>query len=278
MATELPSVERYGAPSYGALGLPPAGLVIHTPEWLDYPSLDYAIDCAQWQGTASNKSGGSYHGILGHDDDAPDDAAGCEEPDHWVMVRSVAWNLAAGGLSGDHGYWHWRPDRYPILAQLPANAYADPNRWLHQIALSGWAGYFVQNGYPTGMVTRLAEWIRLLELAYNYDSLLTLHRMWQTDRSDPGPVELIDLVLIEYTRLFLDPIPGGVVTGPPSPAELTREQRLAAEVIATRVAKPFAARHWANSTNLVQSTDGTPLKREDRLAGEILFLRASPVE
>jgi hypothetical protein len=131
-----------------------------------------------------------------------------DNPEAWVMVRSVPWNLAAGGLSSDHGSWHWNPDRYPWIRQmLSTTAFNDPNRWLHQIAISGKALWYVQNGYPKGVLIRIAEWVRTLELAYGYDALLTLHRHWQTDRSDPGPLDFCDRVLVEYNRLYYPPIP-----------------------------------------------------------------------
>ena len=197
------TVDSYGAPSYGPIGRPPAGLVFHTPENSN-PSLASAIAVAKWQATSSNTSGGSYHGILAHD--GPEDPATCVTADHWTMVRSVPWDQACGGLSSARDST-WAPDRYPWIKQLisPA-AYADPNRWFHQIALSGKAAWYVTNGYPKGAVTRLAEWVKILEGAYKYDAVLTLHRMWQTNRSDPGPVDLADRVLEEYARLNAPPV------------------------------------------------------------------------
>lgn len=199
----LTTVDAYGAPSYGAIGRPPAGVVFHTPENADH-TLPQAINIAKWQATAGNTSGGSYHGILGYDA-----AKGSMvNPEAWVMVRSVPWNLAAGGLSGDHGAWHWNPDRYPwIRASLPLIAFNDPNRWMHQIAISGKAAWYVQNGFPLGLLIRVAEWVKTLEVAYGYDALLTLHRHWQTDRSDPGPLTFADQVMVEYDKLYNPPIP-----------------------------------------------------------------------
>lgn len=193
------TIDAYGAPKYGPIGRPPAGVVYHTPEWGDTPTLDNAIACAKWQATSGNTSGGSYHGILGHD--ATDNPAACTAADHWTMVRSVPWDQAAGGLSSARDAT-WAPGRYPWIQQLVSSAaYSDPNRWFHQISLSGKAAWYVTNGYPKGAVTRLAEWVKVLEGAYSYDAVLTCHRHWQTNRSDPGPLDLPDLVLAEYARL-----------------------------------------------------------------------------
>lgn len=212
------TVDAYGAPQYGAIGRPPAGVCFHTPEWGSSPTLAHAIACATWQAGPTNTSGGSYHGILGHD--GSDLIRTCTNPDHWVMVRSVPWNLAAGGISTKRTADVWGPQRYPWLkAMLPAAAYADPNRWLHQIALSGKAGWFVTNGYPAGMVIRLAQWVKILEGAYKYDAVMMLHRHWQVNRSDPGPLNLADLVLEAYTRLGQPaPTPAPKPTPTPTPA------------------------------------------------------------
>lgn len=210
----MATVDQYGAPSYGALGLPPAGVVFHTPENADH-TLASAIGIAKWQASTGNTSGGSYHGILGYDASR----GAMTRPDAWVMVRSVPWNRAAGGLSSNRDPAIWRPDRFPWIKELisPA-AYLDPNKYMHQIALSGKAAWYVANGYPSGLVTRLAEWVRTLEKAYNYNAVLTLHRMWQTNRSDPGPLTLGDLVLAEYERMFNAPAPAPVPTPEPVPA------------------------------------------------------------
>ena len=196
------TIDAYGAPKYGPIGRPPAGLVFHTPENADI-SLASAIAVAKWQATSSNTSGGSYHGILAHDATR----GTIDNPNAWVMVRSVPWDQACGGLSTLRDTT-WAPDRFPWIKQLitPA-AYTDPNRWFHQIALSGKASWYVTNGYPKGAVIRLAEWVKILEGAYGYDAVLTLHRMWQTNRSDPGPLDLADKVLAEYERLNSPPPP-----------------------------------------------------------------------
>lgn len=213
----LAIVDMYGAPKYGSIGRPPAGLVLHTPEYGPDPSLVHAVACAKWQGSAGNTSGGSYHGLLGHDSVTfPDDMASCVNSNHWVMVRSVPWDQAAGGLSGDHGVWHWRPDRYPeIEAGVSADAFRDPNKWFHQISLGGRAGWYVANGYPKGMLICLAQWVKTLEDAYGYDSRITTHSMWQSDRSDPGPLSIIELILAEYGQLYL--VPPVPVVPPPAP-------------------------------------------------------------
>lgn len=228
----LTTRDVYGAPKYGPIGRPPGGVIFHTPEWGDNPALQNAINCAAWQATTGNKSGGSYHGILGHN--GPENAAGCGDPEHWVMVRSVPWDQAAGGMTSDHTpptqisprtgkLGVWAPQRYPWIQQLltPA-AFADPNRWLHQIALAGAAAWFVANGYPKGALIRLAEWVKTLEGAYTYDAVLMLHRLWQVDRTDPGPLDLPDLILAEYHKLG-QPAPEPA----PDPRLAQLEERLA---------------------------------------------------
>ena len=197
----LSTVDAYGAPSYGPIGRPPAGMCFHTPENVDH-TLAQAINVARWQASSGNTSGGSYHGILGWDSTR----GTMENPDAWVMVRSVPWDQASGGISTVRTNPPWNPDRYPWIRQLlPPAAFADPNRWLHQIALSGKASWYAANGYPKGAVIRMAEWVLTLERSYSYDALLTLHRFWQTDRTDPGPENFTDLVLVEYDRLVNPP-------------------------------------------------------------------------
>lgn len=199
----LPTIDQYGAPSYGPIGRPPAGVVFHTPENADH-TLAQAIATAKWQAGSGNTSGGSYHGIL-----AWDASRGTtDNPDAWVMVRSVPWDQASGGISTQRTNPPWAPDRYPWLRQsLPPAAFADPNKWLHQISLGGKAGWYDTHGYPRGLVIRTAEWVLTLERSYGYDSILTLHRHWQTDRTDPGPENFTDLVLAEYDRLVNGPAP-----------------------------------------------------------------------
>lgn len=212
------TVDLYGAPSYGPLGRPIAGLIFHTPENVD-PTLAQAIAVAKWQASSGNKSGGSYHGILGHDSAKYPHSymLSCDDPEHWVMVRSVPWNTAAGGVTTNRDPSIWRPDRFPWIKQLVhAQAYADPNRFFHQIALSGKAAQYVQNGYPKGALIAVAQWVKILEKAYKYDAVLTLHRMWQTNRSDPGPLDFADLVLKEYRKLDA-PAPDPVTPPPPPP-------------------------------------------------------------
>lgn len=198
-----PSIDLYGAPQYGPLG-PPEGWAIHTPENLN-PSLAQAIATARWQADpARNRSGGSYHGLLGHD--GPEAWYECQSPDHWVLVRSVAWNLAAGGISTRRDSI-WAPDRYPRLRQvLSSGAYADPNRFLHQLAISGRAAQYVEHGYPRGLILALVRWIFTLERAYRYDAFLTLHRWWQNNRTDPGPEKLVPMLLTEYLQQRNTPV------------------------------------------------------------------------
>lgn len=204
------SIEEYGAPTYGPGG-PFEGWALHTPENPDV-SLASAIAIARWQASAGNTSGGSYHGILGHSgSDAP---ATCTDEDHWTMVKTVPWSLAAGGLSTRRDAV-WSPGRFPrIEANLSAAAYADPNRFLHQISLSGKAAWYEANGYPKGCVRALVRWIRQLETTFEYDAFLTMHRQWQTNRSDPGPLSLTTTLLAEYERQTTVPDPQ---TPPPDP-------------------------------------------------------------
>ena len=200
----LAVVDAYGAPSYGPLRSV-QGIVAHTPENAD-PSLAAAIAIAKWQATASNTSGGSYHGILGHN--GTEAISSCVTPAHWSMVRSVPWNQAAGGISTVRTNPPWSPGRYPWIQQLlTADAYSDPNAHLQQIALSGKAAWYVANGYPKGLLIRLAEWVITLEASYSYDAVLMMHRHWQTDRTDPGPLDLWDKVLVEYARLKAGSVP-----------------------------------------------------------------------
>jgi hypothetical protein len=215
----LPTVDQYGAPSYGPIGRPPAGIVFHTPENLDN-TLTQAINTAKWQATLANTSGGSYHGILGWDAFR----GGMDNPEAWVMVRSVPWDQAAGGISSQRTNPPWAPDRYPWMrALLPAEAFRDPNRWMHQISIGGKAGWYEQNGYPSGLVTQVARWVKTLEEAYGYDAILTLHRFWQVDRTDPGPENFTDLVLTEYGRLFpTEPVPEPDPVPEPTPEPVQR--------------------------------------------------------
>jgi hypothetical protein len=195
------TADVYGAPSYGPLRRA-EGITFHTPENPDI-GLASAIAVARWQASSGNTSGGSYHGIL-----ALADGTNAADYRNWVMVRSVPWNQAAGGLSGDHNPAWWQPGRFPWIQQhLSDAAYADPNAYMQQIALSGRAAWYQQNGVPAGAVTRLAQWVLILEKAYSYDALLTEHRMWQLDRSDVTG-NLADLVLAEYGRITApDPAP-----------------------------------------------------------------------
>lgn len=220
----LTAVDVYGAPNYGPGRMVPGrpeGWAIHTPENTD-PSLTSAKGIAAWQASTGNTSGGSYHGIIGHE--GTDTATTCTLPAHWTMVRSVPWNGFAGGISSNRDPAVWQPDRYPQLRQhLSAAAFADPNAYLHQISISGKAVQYA-NGYPLGLVTRLAQWLVTLENAYSYDALLTLHRHWQANRSDPGPLNLPDLLLAEYRRITATgttPTPTPTPTDPRD-AEITR--------------------------------------------------------
>lgn len=209
------TVDQYGAPSFGPLGRPVAGFIFHTPENVD-PTLAQAIAVAKWQATSANTSRGSYHGILGHDSVRfTDNLYTCTNKDHWVMVRSVPWNMACGGVTTSRDPLVWGPERYPWMQQLVhAAAFDDPNKYFHQIAISGKASQFEQNGYPPGAVEAIAEWVKILEGAYSYDAVLTLHRFWQKNRTDPGPVNFADLVLAAYDR---QNAPAPAPTPPPPP-------------------------------------------------------------
>lgn len=233
------TVDLYGAPSYGPIGRPPAGIVFHTPENAD-ATLQQALNTAQWQASPGNTQGGSYHGILAYD---PESVGGMSDPDSWVMVRTVPWDKAAGGITSQRTNPPWNPDgRMPAetIAALTEDAYGNPNRWMHQIALGGNARWYVTNGYPSGLVTRLAEWVKILEEAYHHnetdDAILTLHRHWQTDRTDPGPLNLIDLILAEYERLYGDDpvvMPQRFTDVPPSHWAYEVIERAAVKGIAT---------------------------------------------
>ena len=222
----LRTVDAYGAPSFGARP-GTEGIVFHTPENPDI-SLASAIAIAKWQGTAANTSRGSYHGIIAHD--GADSPATCRTESHWVMVRSVPWNLAAGSLTTNRDPSVWAPGRHPwIKGTLSAAAYADPNAYLQAIAISGRTAWLVANGYAPALVTVLARWVRTLEAAYKYDALLTEHRQWQLNRSDPG-AGLAQKVLDRYTALFLQPAPEPAPTPtptptPPAPTELELARR-----------------------------------------------------
>lgn len=199
------TVDQYGAPSYGPLGRP-EGFGFHTPENVDH-TLAQAIAIARWQASTGNTSGGSYMGILGWNGRAP-----MSDPMAWTMVRSVPWNVACGGLSGNHTpppAGSWAPGRYPWIAEFLSDAaYADPNRFLQQISISGKAAWWSSKlstaaGYAEirGAMIALARWIKVLEQAYSFDAVLTLHRHWQTNRTDPGPVNFADRVFEEYVKL-----------------------------------------------------------------------------
>jgi hypothetical protein len=230
----LPTVDEYGAPSYGALGRPVAGLIYHTPENVD-PTLAQARAIARWQATTGNTSGGSYHGILGHDSvKYPHDLYACESASHWVLVRSVPFDKACGGVTSNRDPAVWAPGRYPWMQQLiPAAAYADPNKYFHQLALSGKAAQFTQKGYPVGALKAMAAWVQVLERNYGYSAILTLHRFWQANRSDPGPADFAEKVLAWYQALN-EPEPPVIVT---PPAEKVYTQAQVDALIATERSK-----------------------------------------
>lgn len=216
----LPKIDVIGAPDYGALK-GKEGIVFHTPENSD-PSLEAAIATARWQATSGNSSGGSYHGILGYDTTL----GKMSEAKAWVLVKTVPFGHIAGSISTRRDAI-WAPERFPFLEQIlsPA-AYADPNAYLHALCLGGRAAWWSDKlgtdaGYAEvrGAIVRLAQWVRKLERLYDYDALLTLHRYWQTNRSDPGPLNFADLVMDEYTKLVAAD-EGKVADAGPTKAEL----------------------------------------------------------
>lgn len=204
----LPVIEQLGAPDYGQLH-GQEGIVFHTPENGD-PSVAGALSTARWQATSGNTSGGSYHGILGHDASL----GPMSDPDAWVLVKTVRFGHIAGSISTRRDAV-WQPGRYPWIAKLlsPA-AYADPNAYLHALCLSGNAAWWstqlstdAGRAKVRGALVAMARWVRRLEQLYDYDAVLTLHRHWQTNRTDPDGLSFADLVLDEYLRLFATPKP-----------------------------------------------------------------------
>jgi len=195
-----PTIDQMGAPSYGPLG-DPDGFVYHTPE-NGQPTLAAAIATARWQASSLNTSGGSYHGILGHDAERGPMA----DPDAWVMVRTVPWSQAAGGLSTRRDAV-WAPDRFPWIRQLlSAAAFGDPNRFMLQLALGGNAAWWTSQlgtnrAGVRGALISMARWTLRLEQLLDFDAVLTLHRHWQTNRTDPAGLNFADLVLDEYARI-----------------------------------------------------------------------------
>lgn len=212
----LQRIDQLGAPDYGALH-GTEGVVIHTPENGD-PSIEAAIATARWQATSGNSSGGSYHGILGHDADL----GPMSDPDAWVLVKSVPFGRIAGSISTRRDAI-WAPERYPWIAQLlsPA-AYADPNAYLHALSLGGNAAWWsTQLGAAAGRdkvrgaLVTAARWIRRWEQLFDYDAVVTLHRHWQTNRSDPDGLRTAELILDEYEALYTAapaPTPEATVT------------------------------------------------------------------
>lgn len=210
----LPIIEKFGPPQYGRMkGY--EGFCVHTPENGDI-TVEGAIATAVWQAGPKNTSGGSYHGLLGYDSDLGTPA----DWRAWVLVKTVPFNKIAGGISTRRDSI-WQPSRFPVLQLLSDAAYNDPNAYLHQISVSGNASWW-SNKLSTGagraeyrgMLIALARWIRRLERSYNYDSVLSQHRYWQTNRTDMDGLELMDWVMEEYEKLIVQPPP------PPSTEEL----------------------------------------------------------
>lgn len=242
-ALDVLTVDAYGAPSFGPLA-PPEGIGFHTPENVDH-TLAQAIAIARWQASAANVSRGSYMGILGYNGQAP-----MSDPLAWTMVRSVTWNVACGGISTKRTADVWAPQRFPRLAEFLSDAaYADPNRFLHQIAISGKAAWWqaklstaAGRDEVRGALIALARWIKVLEASYSYDAFLSLHRHWQLNRSDPAGLDFAELVFEEYAKLEA---PAPVDVDPRITAKDARfdaagvavralEQRVAADIKAIR--------------------------------------------
>ncbi len=72
-------------------------------------------------------------------------------------------------------------------------------------------------------------------------------------------------ILVDGERI--DPWPQIIIGG------LSREERLAREVLALRAAHPADAARWVRNTGLTVEKDGKPIRREVRLAAEVTFLR-----
>lgn len=186
------------------------GVVLHTTE---YPSssLGHGLQCVhdQSEGGSLFAGGGSYNFIL--TDEGP--------------ILSVPFLEASGGISGDHTPpsqistltgrpGTWAPERFPWLRQmLPPEAYADPNLYLLQIAISGRSAEldgYASIGTIANDAARIIAWAE--GLAEVDDNLVVMgHLNWQTDRSDPGQW-FIDVVMSEYASLSAPtplPIPIG---------------------------------------------------------------------
>lgn len=217
----LPVISQLGAPNYGRLH-GKEGIVFHTPENTD-PSIEAAIATAKWQATSGNSSGGSYHGILGYDDDL----GPMSDPDAWVLVKTVPFTDIAGSLSTRRDDV-WAPARYPWIGQLLSDAaYADPNAYLHALCLGGKAAWWSSKlstlegrAEVRGAIVAMARWVKRLENLFDYDAVLTLHRHWQTNRSDPDGLNFADLVLDAYEKL------GAASTAPEPAPEPTWAERM----------------------------------------------------
>ena len=175
------------------------GVVLHTTE---YPSssLEHGLQCAHDQSPGGSlfAGGGSYHFIL--TDDGP--------------ILTVPFLEAAGGISGDHTPpsqispitgrpGTWAPERFPWLRQMLApEAYADPNLYLLQIAISGRTAELDTYENVVALAADAAAILLWAEgLEEIVDNVVVMgHLNWQTDRSDPGQW-FIDLVMSEYAAL-----------------------------------------------------------------------------
>lgn len=224
-----------GAPNYGKLK-GKEGLVLHTPENFD-PSIEAAIATARWQAGTGNTSGGSYHGILGHDDERGPMSDG----EAWVLVQTVPFSDIAGSITSNRDPSVWRPDRFPRLKTMLSDAaYKDPNAYLHALALGGKAAWWkakistaAGRAEVRGAFIALAVWVRRLEVQYDYDAFLNQHRFWQINRSDADggittlELQLQELVLDEYRARFFPP-----AQSEPEPTPLYGQAELDAAVLA----------------------------------------------
>lgn len=267
----LPKIDLFGPPDYGSLK-GNEGIVFHTPENAGITVSD-AMATAKWQATSSNSSGGSYHGILGWDSNR----GPASDPDAWVLVKTVPFGHIAGSISTNRDPSIWQPGRYPWIEQLlsPA-AYADPNAYLHALCLSGRAAWWSDKlstaagrDEVRGAIIRLAQWVKRLESIYDYDALLTLHRHWQTNRTDPDGLNFKDLVLDEYDKLFAST---ASTTQEPAPAPETTWADKMKQQVADLEAANAKLRADLDGKKDVISTLRNRLQSIDPLADQIAAL------
>ena len=173
------------------------GVVLHTTEGAD-SSLAAGLATARLQspGGSLYAGGGSYHFIL--TDEGP--------------IYCVKHGDSAGSISTRRDAV-WAPQRYPYLkASLSPAAYSDPNAFLVAISVSGKTAKLSTYPHIAKIVDDCARIILWVEQTYKINAVVSMHAMWQTDRSDPGKW-FFDQVMARYAEL-----PGanqnGVVTLP----------------------------------------------------------------